>query len=314
MAFHHLDGYTPPPLSLVQLLQSDSHLNQVLMAFARTGDGEALKKSVFELAQAGDIGAELFLAEQYIPEQCPLEPNQDVPHCGRNGEEPPKIVFRTNRLKLPASYEEAMRWLEKSSAHGSGEASEVLAQLITRIHANGHVTHYTAEDSARFHALARSQGFDVEPLSVTCFKLIPGANGITLGRAPGGEPASEGFTHSELDALAKQGISGSLEYGGGIQGSDSALLMRPEGPVAQVRIILDHDPGHEVLLPVPAHHNVIYVQRGGHFLAFPETGNVLSRFVSVVSLKQDIPQISVYVQSINGGIRWRFLHSLPLER
>jgi TPR repeat protein len=72
------------------------------------------------------------------------------------------VVFRRNPLGVEAFYEEAVHWLQKASAQGSGEASEVLAQLLTRMQANGHGTTYTAADSDRFHALAYSQGFDVE--------------------------------------------------------------------------------------------------------------------------------------------------------
>lgn len=297
-------GYKPPALSLTQLLESNRTLNEAQITFARTRDSAAFRSTVFQAAQSGDLGAELLLAEQYIPEQCPSEPNQDVPHCGKGGNESPPVIFRENPLEIPASYEDAARWLEKASAQGSGEASEVLAQLITRMQTNGHGTNYTAADSARLHALARSQGFDVEPISVTCYKIVPGGNGVTVAGTPrlgSGEPPSEPFTHSELEALSMAGISGSLQHEGGAGGGDSAILTRPEGPVAHVRIILDHDPGSEVQLPMPAHHDVIYVQRGDNFLAFPETGKVLPRFVSIESQKESVPQISVYVQLIGGG-------------
>ena len=164
-------GYEPPPLSLGRLLESDHAMNEALMTFAGTGDSSAYRATVFKAAQDGNLAAELILGEQYIPETCGFEePNQDVPHCGKDGNQPPPIVFRKNPLGIEASYEEAAKWLEKASAQGSGEASEVLAQLITRMQANGHGTHYTAADSARFHALARSQDFDVELIFVTCFE------------------------------------------------------------------------------------------------------------------------------------------------
>ncbi len=173
-------GYKGSALSLTQLLESDPVLQEALMSFLRTGNSTSYRNAVMSAAQTGDIGAELLLAEQYIPEQCAYEPNQDVPHCGKSGNEAPGVIFRRNPLGLEASYEEAARWLEKASAQGSGEASEVLAQLITRMQANGHGTQYTAADSARFHALARSQGFDVELISATCYKLVPGGSGISL--------------------------------------------------------------------------------------------------------------------------------------
>ena len=292
-------GYKPPALSLMELLKSDSVLRDALMAFARSGDKDSYRKAVLSAAQAGDVGAEFLLGEQYIPEQCPSEINQDVPRCGKSG-----VIFRQNLLGLDASYEEAARWLEKASAQGSGEASEVLAQLITRMQANGHPTSYTVADSARFHALARSQGYDVEPISADCFKLTPGGTGISIGRPPGplavGEPLTLPFTDQEVAALNGSGVSGSLFKGGGAGNGESVLLMRPEGPVAHIRVILDHDPGHEVLLPIPAHRDVIYVQRGETFLAFPSGGENLPRFISIMPASASNPEILLYVQLMDG--------------
>lgn len=307
-------GYKPPALSLTQLLENDHVLNDAMMTFARTGDSAAFRNTIVHAAQAGNVGAELLLAEQYIPEQCPFEPDQDAPHCGKNGNKAPHVVFRSNPLGVEASYEEAARWLQQASAQGSGEASEVLAQLITRMHANGHGTSYAAADSDRFHALARSQGFDVEQISVTCYRLTLGGGGIRLGRLPDlilGEPPSKPSSDQELAELDKAGISGSLLYGGGSGNGDSVLLMRPQGTVARVRIILDHDPGYEMLLPIPAHRDVIYVQRGDKFLAFPSEGPNLPRFISVQPLGKPATQISVFTQSMDGGHSGGFCTRFP---
>jgi hypothetical protein len=317
----HNDGvssssYKSPPLSFAELQRNDSAIREAMMTFMRTGDKAAFRDSVFKAAQRGDLAAEILLAEQYIPEQCPSEPDQDVPHCGKGGNEPPPVVFRGNPLGIEASYEEASKWLEKVSAQGSGEASEVLAQLITRMQANGHGTHYIAADSARFHALARSQGFDLEPLWVTCYKRAPGGSGITVGgltrTVAKGQP-SESFKPEELSALKKAGITGSLMYQGGTGPGSSILLTRPEGPAVHVRVILDHDPGSEVLLPMPAHHDVIYVQRGDEFLAFPSVGSVTRRSINLEPQTQTTPQVSVYTQEIDGaysgGFCAGFLHA-----
>jgi hypothetical protein len=284
------------------------------MSYAQTGDSKTYRNTIMTAAQAGNIGAELELAEQYIPEQCTFEPDQDAPHCGKSGNEPPRVVFRANPLGIDASYEDAARWLEKASAQGSGEASEVLAQLITRMQANRHGTSYSAADSAHLHALARSQGFDVEPISVTCYKLMPGGSGIDLGRLPGlvvGEPPSKPFTDEELAKLNRAGISGSLLYGGSSSNGDSVLLMRPEGPTAHVRIILDHDPGYEVLLPQPAHRDVIYVQRGDRFIAFPGDGPTLPRFVSLQPLGTPATQVSFFTQMMDGAHSGGFCSRFP---
>jgi hypothetical protein len=307
-------GYEPSATALMQLLEHDHAMSDALMAYARTGDKASYRASVIKASQEGDLAAELLLAEQYIPEQCTFEPNQDVPHCGRNGNEPPHVVFRTNPLGVEASYEEAAKWLEKASAQGSGEASEVLAQLITRMEANGHPTAYTAEDSARFHSLARAQAFDVQAINVTCYRRDSSGSALTVGRLPGltaGVPPSEPFTAEELQTLSKAGFSGSLLYGGGSGGGDSVLLSRPEGRKVNVRIILDHDPGSEVLLPMPAHHDEIYIQRGDQFLAFPSGGAVLPRFINLEPQTRDTPQVSVSTQTMDGGHSGGFCTRFP---
>jgi hypothetical protein len=144
--------------------------------------------------------------------------------------------------------------------------------------------------------------------------LTSGGHGIKLGRIPGlilGEPPSRPFTDQELTELKEAGISGSLLYGGGSSNGDSVLLMRPQGTVAHVRIILDHDMGYEVLLPIPAHRDVTYVQRGDEFLAFPSEGPNLPRFISLHPLGTPTTQISVFTQTIDGGHTGGFCARFP---
>ena len=152
------EGYKPPALSLGELMEHDHLINEALMTFARTGDKQAFRTTVLDAAGKGDLTAELLLGQQYVPERCNQEPNQDVPHCGKSGNEKPSVVFRTNPLGIEASYEDAGVWLEQASAGGSGKASEILAQLITRMLSNGHKTHYTAEDSTRLSRTGKKAG------------------------------------------------------------------------------------------------------------------------------------------------------------
>jgi hypothetical protein len=307
----HAADYQPPALSLMQLMEHDTVLSSALMAYARTGDRAAFRGVVLHQANAGDIGAQLMLGEQFIPRQCTFEPNRDVPDCGRDTA---SVQQAKNPLGLVPSYEDAAQWLEKASASGSGEASEVLAQLITRMHQNGHATPYTDADSTRLHALARKQAFDVEPISVTCYKVVRGTSGITLGRLRGlivGDPPAQPFTSEELAALQKVGVSGTLLYGGGSGGGDSVLLTRPQGPPVHVRLLLDHAPDAEVRLPMPAHHDVIYVQHGKDFVAIPADGEVLPRYVIVTPLQYPEPQITVGTQTIDGGVSGGFCTRFP---
>ena len=146
----------------------------------QTGDSSSYRNTLLNAAKAGNIGAELLLGEQYVPEQCFSDANRDAPHCDQDGKQSPNEPVRKSPLGVDRSYEEAAHWLEKASAQGSGEASEILAQLITRMRANGHGTTYKAADSARLHALARSQGFDAEPLDASCYKIIHSGKGIRV--------------------------------------------------------------------------------------------------------------------------------------
>jgi len=298
-------GYKPPALSLESLMTETSELGRAMMAAAATGDFSSFSKFVQSQAANGDIGAELLLGEQYIPEQCTFEPDRDAPHCGKDGNETPHVVFRANPLGIPASYEEAAHWLERASTQGCGEASEVLAQLITRMLANGHATTYTVADSARLHALARSQGFDVESISVTCYQLTPGSIPLSLGKQPKGlllgQPPPTPLSEDQLNAIRALHPTGTLRFQGFSGTGDSTLLTRPEGPPVQVYIILDHDPGHEVHLAIPAHHDRIYVQNGDAFVSIPPDESNLPRYFSIMPQRPDYKQVSIFIQQMSGG-------------
>ncbi|SDF57313.1 hypothetical protein [Terriglobus roseus] len=307
----HEKEYQPPALSLTQLMEHDATLSSALMTYARTGDSATFRSVILQQADAGNLGAQLMLGEQFIPRQCTFEPNHDVPDCGRDTA---SAAQSPNPLGIVRSYEDAAQWLEKASAAGSGEASEVLAQLITRMYANGHATSYTEADAIRLHALARTQGFDVEPISVTCYKVVHGGQGISLGRLPGlivGDPPEQPFTSDELAALKKLGVSGTLLYGGGSGGGDSMLLTRPQGPLVHVRVLLDHAPEAEVRLPMPAHRDVIYVQQGKGFVAIPADGENLPRYVIVNPVKGPTPQVTVGTQTMDGGVSGGFCTRFP---
>jgi hypothetical protein len=305
------NGYKTPALSLESLFESDKTIADAMMAYARSGDSATFRQVIESAASSGDVGGELLLAEQYIPEQCTFQPDRDVPACGPDGKQAPHVVSRQNPLKIPASYEDAAKWLERASAQGSGEASEVLAQLITRMLSNGHPTTYTADDSTRLHALARSQGFDVEPIAASCYRLTPGVGALTFaGPQPQtltvGAPPAQPFSAGELQQLEALGVRGALHFDGTTGAGDSVLLSRPEGPIVHVRIILDHDPGHEVHLPIPAHHDVIFLQHGDRFLMLPSGAATLLRFISLTPQRADMQQVSLFVQLMSGAFSGTF--------
>ena len=298
-------GYKPPALSLSALMTEESPLGNAMMTFATSGDSAAFLKEVETEAASGNIGAQLLLAEQYIPEQCTFEPDRDVPHCGKEGNEVPKVVFRSNPLQIPASYEYAAQWLERASAQGSGEASEILAQLIARMLANGHVTTYTDADSKRLHALARSQGIDVEAIRVTCFQRKPGPGPVALEAKEKdiriGQPPQSPISDDQISTLRTVGLTGTLRFNGSSGSGDSTLLSRPEGPPVSIILSLDHDPGHEFHLPIPAHHDGLFVQQGDAFLSIPDGQPNLPRFLSVMPQREENSQVSFFIQLMDGG-------------
>jgi hypothetical protein len=302
-------GYMPPALSLESLVATDKAISDAVTGYGRYGDTPSFRAAIQSAAASGDVGAQLFLGEQYIPEQCPMDPDHDVPGCSPNGKHNPKVIFRANLLDLPASYEDAIQWLARASAQGSGEASEILAQLITRMLSNSYPTSYTQADSAVLHALARSQGFDVEPLSVSCYQLTPAASERTEDltfvvppRRPLKAEAAplEPFTNQELQIMQAAGATGTLHFEAETSGDESSLLSRPAGPSAHIRVILDHDPGQEIHLPIPAHHDVIYLQRGDRFFSLPADLPTLPRFISIMPQHAETKQVSVFVQQVSG--------------
>lgn len=307
-------SYTPPALSLDSLLASDKTISEAKLAYAQSGDSTTFRRVVQSAAVRGNLAAELLLAEQYIPEQCAQDPDHDVPNCGAHGKHNPKAIFGTNSLDVPASYEDACEWLERASGQGSGEASEVLAQLITRMLSNGHPTTYTAADSTRLHALARSQGFDVEPISVSCFQLTraapESAQDLTFvapqRRVLSSEPMQP-FSADELQLLEYSGAHGTLHFQATTSGSESVLLSRPAGPPATIRIILDHLPSHEIHLPIPAHHDVIYLQRADDvFTMLPSDVPILPRSLAITPQRADEQQVAIYIQQMSGAFSGSF--------
>lgn len=297
-------GYKPPALSLESQLQSDAVLSNAIMAYAHTGDSATFRQTIESAANSGDIGAELVLAGQYTPEPCTFAPDHDPPNCPQ-GKNPPDSFNRTV-LKIPASYDNAAQWLTRASAQGSGEATEMLAQLITRMLANNHPTSYTAADSTRLHALARSQGFNAEQIVVSCYRLSTSTPTLTVaGPLPQPllheKPPAQSFSEAELHQLQTSGTHGTLRFSGAAGDGDSLLLSLPEGPVVHIRIILDHAPTREIHLPIPDRHDVIYLQRGDRILAFPPNLPALTRTLSITPPHPDLPQVSAFIQNLNGS-------------
>jgi hypothetical protein len=284
--------YKPPALSFFPLINSDKLFAQALSDFQRTHDSAAYLKAIQSADAAGDMGIGLLLAENYVPDRCHSEPDRDYPNCA-NQEAPPK----PHPFNITPSYEEAAKRLERLSAQGSGEASEVLAQLITRMLAIGHSTTFTAADSARFHALARSQGFDMQRIEIHCYRNYGGDGPLHITGVP--TPAVQ-LTSDQLRKLRDLGLHGELALQGEPTIGTRTILSHPDGPTTHIAVILDHHPEHEVHLRLPVHGDAIYVQRGDAFVLLPKDAPTLSRTISIMPGVEATQQIMLYAQNIDG--------------
>jgi hypothetical protein len=307
-------GYKPYALSLAELLQSDKPLSDAMMSFYFTGDSSAFRKIVEAKAANGDLTAELLLGGQYIPEQCSLEPDRTVPDCAQKQ----TVVFRTNPLGLTASFEQAAHWLDRASAQGSGEASEELAQLITRMLASHYPTTYTVADSTRLHALARNQGFDVEDLRVSCYtRTADSTNKLEVKEVPFPGIDESTYAHispAQVEQLRAAGIKGLLRSNSSI-GSDggSTLLMRPEGPHLDAIVILDHAPAKAIRLPMPKHASVVYVQIGDTFQRIPEDVPTIDRSLVLLPPSNWGRNVTINIQNINGSFSGTGCGQFPVQ-
>jgi TPR repeat protein len=69
---------------------------------------------------------------------------------------------------LTGSFEEAIHWLKLASGQGSGEACEILAQVMERAIRSSAITKYQMTDVIHYHAAARAQGYDLQDVEYSC--------------------------------------------------------------------------------------------------------------------------------------------------
>lgn len=186
------------------------------------------------------------------------------------------------------NYREAMKWFKRASSQGSGEGSAAVAELYEQ----GFGVPKSSAEAKSWWELAAKQGYDQQELNVQCFTRTPNTEKLAC------EPRSNGSgcpTEAEMGALRAFGLTGILRPTGG--GGRIRL-----GPKARAIIVMDHRITSEERLKQPRHTNIIYVQRGNHWVLLPANAPSLNRPI-VLSPQSDAPQFTLAgVQDVDGSI------------
>jgi hypothetical protein len=285
--------YIPPP-TLAHSFEDDKPLVQAMTSFYGSGDKAAFRATLEKLASSGDVAAQILLAGAYTPPECTFLPFKTAPTDCPNDLKP------SNPLGLTPSFELAIHWLTLASNQGNGEATETLAQLIERAIRSSAISGWQMADVDRLHALARSQGFDVQDVEYSCYSLESGRPANTLIMA-GNPPSKASLSSEQLDALQAAGVSGTLHWQiTSILPNSTGALRHPEGPKVYMRVIVSAAVTREVRVPMPNRADIIYVQQADRVVKLPSTYPTITRSVAFRPPVADEPG-GAYSQSIDGN-------------
>jgi hypothetical protein len=266
------ETYAPPLLTLERLMQEDPTFNGSNL-WAVAADPASFRAAIEKQAASGKLLAQIFLGETYIPPECTFLPFKTAPaDC-------PQDPLPKNLLGLTPSFDLAIHWLTLASEKGSGEASEILAQVLDRTIQSSTPSRYRMADVAHYHALARSQGFDLQDVAYSCYTLDRSYPDDRLIMAQ--IPLEFQFTSDELDKLHAAGASGTLRWRStSIQPGLTTLLRHPEGPKIHTRVILSRPISHEMFAPMADRVDVVYLQQEDRIITVPSTYPAIRRKIS----------------------------------
>jgi hypothetical protein len=283
------NAYAPPPTLERMMLDDPTFNGSNLWVLAAAP--ENFRATLAKQAGSGKLLAQMLLGEAYIPPECTFLPFKIAPaDCPQDP--------LNNLLGLTRSFDLAIHWLSRASEQGNGEASEILAQVIERTIRSPIPSHYQMTDVAHYHALARSQGFDLQDVEISCYSLDP--SGPADHSIMANTPAEYQFTPQELDSLHAAGASGTLRFGGrNVNPGFTTLLRHPEGPRIHTRIILGRPASHELFVPMGDRVDVVYLQQGDRIVTIPSTYPALRRVLSIRPPTADEPAAAM-LQGIDG--------------
>jgi hypothetical protein len=269
----HAKSYRAPEASLAGAPDTPERMAAIAPLWQGKVD-EALPK-LRQLAENGDIPTELFLG---------------------------KLYQRQSKLPIPADPQTALHFYTLASQHGSGEASELIAEMIEEKQISGTLTNANADF---WRTKARQQGWKQQRLSAYCFDWIHGTEPLHCEKLPSPpasmkmppETESQCPTEEEMASLRQRGMTGMIRQNGG-------ALRLGAGPRARALLILDHPVASEADLKEPDSASVIYIQTPDkRWRMLPPNAPLLDRFLILAPNRPDyMERMTLSSQAVDGSL------------
>jgi hypothetical protein len=264
----HAKEYRAPELSLAGAKDTPEVMSAI--ALLSHGDVDKGVTALKRLADAGDVISDLLLGN---------------------------IYRRKGNLPIPPNPAEALRYYRMASRAGSGEASELIAEMIegkeVQVQPDG--------DAAAWRAVAAKQGWVEQKIEAICFDWFHGPDRLRCNsdisprrdQAIPADISSRCPTDDEMALLWTQGITGVIEYDGGDwEGSN--------GVQARAILLVDHVIPSEEDLKQPLGTSVIYIQTPeNRWRMLPSSAPLLDRFLVLTPENRVSGRMMISAQQVN---------------
>jgi hypothetical protein len=235
--------------------------------------------------------------DEALPKLKQLAENGDIPIALLLG----GLYRAQSQLPLPADPATALHFFTLASLHGSGEASELIAEMVEQ----KQVPETMAKGDAEFwRNKARQQGWKQQRLSAYCFDWTHGPEPLhceklftsagVANMPPEIEPQCP--TDAEMESLRTLGMTGMIRQNGG------TTNLVP-GPRARALVILDHPAPSEADLKEPDAASVIYIQTAtNRWRMVPPDAPLLDRFLILTPNRPDkMERMMLAAQAVDGS-------------
>lgn len=241
--------YHAPDLSLAG--GKDSSEVDAALALLWTGPPGPAISQLDKLATQGDVKAALFLGD---------------------------IYRKKSALPIERQSQRALFYYGLASRQGSGEASELIAEMLEHQEA----LPPDRRDAASWRALAVHQGWVQQELVISCLDWIHGPEQLHCEpmdtSADTNPPMANGCpSAADMKRLRAQGLTGSLRQ-------DAAHGQKSDGLSAKAILIMDRPVLSEQDLKQPYAASVIYLQNAnGRWQMIPANAPLLDRYIVLKS-------------------------------
>lgn len=207
------------------------------------------------------------------------------------------IYRQKSRLPVPPDPAAALRFYQIASQHGSGEASEHVAEMIE----HREVQPPDNRDAAAWRALAVQQSWVAQELQFVCltWQHTPEPIHCTTPAASPPGASDSCLSSAEVQELRAAGLTGNLSL-------SVSSTQRSKGPHARVTLLFDRPVTSEQDLQQPFATDIVYVQTPGPtWRMFPRTAPLLHQFLILKPQPNPGSGTSVQLQnpdaSLTGG-------------